>query len=152
MYFQNFIIKDGNNSPFFLKPEVAEQHMDALLTQGITLTKFWGDGSFDTINLFNFLEKHKIESHIKIRKGSIDKGEDSLRDKEVALYKKKGYKKWAKEKEYGIRWNGTEGIISAVKRKFGEQTRSTKLENAKNEVKRKFWAYDEMKQYAKIRA
>ena len=133
------------------EPEVAEQHMNALLTQGITITKFWGDGSFDTINLFNFLEDRNIESAIKIRKSSVVKDDGSMRDKEVALYKKKGYRKWAKEKEYGLRWNGTEGIFSAVKRKFGEQTRSTNIENAKNEVKRKFWVYDEMKQYAKAR-
>ena len=62
--------------------------------------------------------------------------------------KKKGYKKWAQHRDYGMRWNGTEGIFSAVKRKFGEQTRSHKIENALNEVKRKFWVYDRMKAYA----
>ena len=134
------------------EPEVAEQHMNALLMQGITLKKFYGDGSFDTINLFNFLEDRKIESAIKIHKSSVVKDDGSMRDKEVALYKKKGYRKWAKEKEYGLRWNGTEGIFSAVKRKFGEQTRSTKIENALSEVKRKFWAYDAMKEYAQMRA
>ncbi len=58
------------------------------------------------------------------------------------------FAKWAREREYGLRWNGTEGIFSAVKRKFGEKTRSHKIENALSEVKRKFWAYDTMKAYA----
>lgn len=134
------------------EPETAEEHIGSLLFQGITITDFWGDGAFDTLDLFALMEKNNIKSHIKIRKGSIDKGEDSLRDKEVALYKKKGYKKWAKENGYGMRWVGTEGVFSAVKRRFGEETRSAKIENAFNEIKRKFWAYDEIKEYAKAMA
>ena len=134
------------------EPEIAQGHMKNLLLQGITIKGFWGDGSFDKFDLFNFLEQNSIEPHIKIRKNAVVKGECPMRDKELKEYKKKGYRKWAKEKEYGLRWNGTEGILSAVKRKFGEETRSTKIENALNEAKRKFWAYDEMKEYGKARA
>ena len=134
------------------EPETAERDMKYLIMHGITVQKFYGDGAFDALDLFAFLEKNKIESAIKIRKTAVLKGDNSLRDKELLLYKKKGYRKWAKEKEYGRRWVGTEGIFSAVKRKFGEQTRSKKLVNALNEVERKFWAYERMKQYAKARA
>lgn len=134
------------------EPEVAEKHIIDFYQHGITLTKFWGDGSFDTLDLFDVLEMYGIESAIKIRKGSVDKGEGSLRDEEVRMYIKKGYKKWARKRQYGLRWNGTEGIFSAVKRKFGEQTRSHKIENACSEVRRKFWAYDRMKEYAELRA
>ena len=130
------------------EPEVAEKHIIDFYRHGVTITKFWGDGSFDTLDLFDVLEMYGIESAIKIRKGSVDKGDGSLRDREVKMYIKKGYKKWAHERRYGLRWNGTEGIFSAVKRKFGEQTRSSKIENALNEIKRKFWAYDTMKEYA----
>ena len=133
------------------EPEVAEKHIIDLYQHGITLTKFWGDGAFDTLDLFDVLEMYRIESAIKLRKGSIDKGEGSLRDEEVRMYTNKGYKKWAREKQYGLRWTGTEGIFSSVKRKFGEQTRSTKIENALNEIIRKFWAYDAMKEYAQGR-
>jgi len=134
------------------EPDTAEKHMNSLLMHGITVKKFWGDGSFDDFDLFAFLEKNDIDSAIKIRKSAVAKGDGSLRDKEVMEYRKKGYKKWAQHRDYGMRWVGTEGIFSAVKRKFGEQTRSKKIENALSEVKRKFWAYDTMKAYAETRA
>jgi len=133
------------------EPEIAMEHMQKLMLKGIDVKKFFGDGSYDKIDLFAFLEHNDIEPAVKTRKNAILEGDGSLRDKEV-LKIKKGYKKWARERHYGLRWLGTEGIFSAVKRKFGEQTRSKKIENACNEVKRKFWVYDEMKAYAEKRA
>lgn len=133
------------------EPEIGVKHMEDLLLHGITVKKFWGDGSFDTLDIFAFLEHNEIEAAVKPRKNAKLEDGDSLRNREI-LEIKKGYRKWARERHYGLRWNGTEGIFSAVKRKFGEQTRSTNIENAMNEVKRKFWAYDEMKEYAKSKA
>jgi len=133
------------------EPEIATRHMEDLLLHGITVKKFWGDGSFDTLDIFAFLEHNEIEAAVKPRKNAILEEGDCLRNREVAAIKK-GYKKWARERQYGLRWNGTEGIFSAVKRKFGEQTRSHKIENACNEVRRKFWAYDTVKAYAELRA
>lgn len=52
-------------------------------------------------------------------------------------------------KEYDKRWLGTEGIISAVKRCFGERVRSKKESNMMKEAKRKFWAYEKIRKYAK---
>jgi hypothetical protein len=133
------------------EPNIARGHMEALMLKGIDVEKFFGDGSYDDMDLWAFLAHNEIEPAVKPRKNAILKGNGSLRDKEV-LKIKKGYKIWARERRYGLRWNGTEGIFSAVKRKFGEQTRSHKIENACNEVKRKFWAYDRMKTYAEKRA
>jgi len=131
------------------EPETAESHLKDLIHEGITVNKFWGDGSFDVKELFNFLEKQDIESAIKIRKNaSLNAGGSLRRAREVKDYKKKGYKKWAKNKEYGRRWTGTEGIFSAVKRKFGENIRSRKVGNIFRETRRKFWAYERMKNYA----
>lgn len=130
--------------------EIAIEHMEILLSQNINVNKFWGDGSFDSFDLFAFLEHYNIEPAVKPRKNAIVSGDNTLRNKEV-LKMKKGYKKWARECEYGIRWLGTEGIFSAVKRKFGEKTRSHNIENALNEVKRKFFVYDNMKEYAELR-
>jgi len=59
------------------------------------------------------------------------------------------YKKWAKDKDYDRRWTGTEGMFSALKGIFGEETRSKNINNILHEVKRKFWAYDKMCEYAK---
>ena len=130
--------------------EIAIEHMENLLSQNISIRKFWGDGSFDSFDLFAFLEYNNIEPAVKPRKSAIVSGDNTLRDKEV-LKMKNGYKKWARERRYGLRWNGTEGIFSAVKRKFGEKTRAHNIENALSEVKRKFWVYDKMKQYAETR-
>ena len=132
------------------EPECAQEHMQQQINNGISIDKFWGDGSYDVLKLFNFLQKNNIESAIKIRSNASDDANGSMRRaREVAEYKFKGYTDWAREKEYGKRWLGTEVIISAVKRKFGEKIKSTKTENMLKEAKRKFWAYETIKKYAK---
>jgi len=134
------------------EPEVAMGHLENLIALGYNIDKFFGDGAFDTHDLFDFLCQYAIGASVKIRKNaSLDpEGKGSWkRRQEVLKYRKKGYKKWAREKEYGRRWTGTEGMFSAVKGIFGEETRSKKIENLIHEVKRRFWAYDKMCQYAK---
>src|SRR3989338_8800268 len=134
------------------EPEVAMSHLEQLIQSGFNVDKFFGDGSFDVHDLFDLLDQYAILSGIKIRKNaSIDpEGDGSWKRKqEVLKYRKLGYKKWARETEYGRRWTGTEGIFSAVKGIFGEETRSKNIDNMLHEVKRKFWAYDKMCQYAK---
>ena len=134
------------------EPEVAMSHLEELIGIGYTIDKFFGDGSFDVHDLFDLLCQYSILAAIKIRKNaSLDlEGKGSWKRKqEVLNYRKKKYKKWAQEKEYGRRWTGTEGIFSAVKGIFGEETRSKNIDNMLHEVKRKFWAYDKMCQYAK---
>ena len=133
------------------EPEVATVHMESLMLKGIDVDKFFGDGSYDTHKVFAFLEKNGIEPAIKPRKNAVLEEGDCLRNREITAIRK-GYKQWARKRQYGLRWNGTEGIFSAVKRKFGEQTRSHNIENAFNEVKRKFWAYDRMKTYGELHA
>lgn len=132
------------------EPEIAISHLEELIEEGHDINTFFGDGSFDVRNLFNLLEEYAINSAIKIRKNASSKARGSMRRaREVKDYKKEGYKKWAEKRKYGRRWTGTEGIFSAVKRIFGENTRSNKTKNMLHEVKRKFWAYDKICQYAK---
>ena len=133
------------------EPEVAMSHLEELIAMGYNIGEFFGDGSFDVHDLFDLLDQYAILSGIKIRKNaSLDEeGVGSWRRRqEVLKYRKKGYKKWARETGYGRRWTGTEGIFSAVKGIFGEETRSKNIDNMIHEVKRKFWAYDRMCQYA----
>ncbi len=134
------------------EPEVAMSHLEMLIKNGYDIRRFFGDGAFDVHDLFDLLDQYGILSSIKIRKNaSLDEeGKGSWRRRqEVLKYRKKGYKKWATENEYGRRWTGTEGIFSAVKGIFGEETRSKKINNLIHEVKRKFWAYDRMCAYAR---
>lgn len=133
------------------EPDIAEKHMERLMKRGLKIDKFWGDGSFDDIDLFKFLQNHGIADAIKTRKNAVINPRDPPnRKRSVKEMKKEGYKKWAKKREYGQRWTGTEGLFSAVKRKFGECVRSTKPENMLLEVKRKFWAYELVKNYAVV--
>jgi hypothetical protein len=131
------------------EPDTAEKHMKELIKDGNIINRFFGDGSFDKHNLFDFCDQHKIKTSIKIRKGADPEAEGSWRrSMEVKKYQKLGYKKWAKKNEYGRRWTGTEGIFSAVKKIYGERVRAHGIDNMCLEAKRKFWAYQVIKRYA----
>ena len=134
------------------EPEIAVSHLEELIKEGFEIDKFWGDGSFDCKDLFNFLQRYGILSAIKIRENASNKSDGSMRRaREVKEYKEKGYEKWARDKHYGRRWTGTEGIISSVKVKFGDKVRAKEEGNMCKEVKRRFWAYQRMKTYADAR-
>ena len=60
-----------------------------------------------------------------------------------------GYRTWAEENHYGMRWPGTEGIFSAVKRKFGENCVSRSVDGLEAEGYQRLWIYDYIKQGAK---
>ncbi|MEK6933265.1 MAG: IS5 family transposase [Nanoarchaeota archaeon] len=131
------------------EPDVAEKHMKELVEEGNSIDRFFGDGSFDKHKLFDFCDQHRIKTAIKIRESADPEAQGSWRRSvEVKKYKKLGYKKWAKQNEYGRRWTGTEGIFSAVKKIYGERVRAHKIENMCLEAKRKFWAYQLIKRYA----
>jgi len=104
------------------EPKIAEKHLKEIKEKGVDVNKFYGDGAFDTNSLFDYLEKSKIESAVKIRKNaSTDYYAGSKRRrKEIREYRRLGYDQWAEMKRYGMRWVAAEGISSAVKRKFGE--------------------------------
>jgi hypothetical protein len=132
------------------EPDVAMTHMAELDAQGYNILKFWGDGKYGTHELFDFLDYYSIKSAVKLAQNAIvDPGGSVRRGIEVARFQSLGYEEWAKETSYGMRWTGTEGIISAVKRKFGERIRAKKEENMLREAKRKFWAYEMIRAYAK---
>ncbi|MBU4501369.1 MAG: IS5 family transposase [Nanoarchaeota archaeon] len=128
--------------------EVSKKHMQRQIGNGKEIDKFWGDGGFDVLELFNFLEENNIEAAIKIRDNASEESRGSMRRaREVREYKAKGYSAWSRDKQYGKRWLGTEVQISAVKVKFGERVRAKKTENMLKEAKRKFWAYAKIKAY-----
>lgn len=131
------------------EPDVAEKHMKELIKEGNFIDRFFGDGSFDKNNLFDFCDKNIIKPVIKIRESVNPEAECSWkRSVEAKKYKKLGYKKWAKQNEYGRRWTGTEGIFSAVKKIYGERVRAHRIDNMCLEAKRKFWTYQIIKRYA----
>ena len=88
---------------------------------------------------------------IKIRKNaSTDHHRGSkYRRKAVREYQEKGYRQWSEENNYGMRWPGTEGIFSAVKRKFGENCVSRSVKSLEAEGYQRIWVYDYINQRAK---
>jgi len=135
------------------EPEAAMQHMQNLIDNGIEVDKFWGDGAFDVISLFNFLEKNSIESAIPPRDNASKNSNGSMRRiREVFEYSTKTWDDWARDKQYGKRWLGTEGIFSSVKIIFGENTKAKTPKTACIEAKRKFWAYERMRKYAQAKS
>lgn len=131
------------------EPDAAMKHMDELITEGLVVEEFYGDGGLDKNELFDFCDFYLIDPKIKIPKDAVINPKGSWkRNMEVKKYKKEGYKKWAKKRGYGMRWPPTEGIFSAVKRIFGDRVRSKKIERMCAEAERRFWAYQVMKRYA----
>ena len=130
------------------EPDIFERHVKNLIKQGAKIKKGCGDGAHDKRKLFNAFEKEGIEQVLKPRKNASTKAKGSIsRAREVRKFKEMGYKDWAEEKEYGMRW-ATEGKFSSVKRKFGEYVRSTNKNNMIEEVRRKFVLYERMMFYA----
>ena len=134
------------------EPEVAEKHMKELIEEdGFTIKDFRMDGAGDTHKLFDFCDFYNITPIIKIRDNAVPDpggGGSWLRGIIVTDYIKTGYEEWAKKNKYGMRWPGTEGIFSAVKRIFSERTKAKSVETAYLEVKRRFLAYETMRKYA----
>jgi len=132
------------------EPDIAMKHLKKLWGKGYTIDKFWGDGSFDVLDLFNLLEHHNTESAIPPRENASKNSNGSMRRlREVFEFQNQDWEDWSRDKMYGLRWVGTEGIFSAVKRIFGEKTRSKSIETMYLEIKRRFWAYETMRKYAK---
>lgn len=133
------------------EPEIAKKHLASIIEEGGNVVKSYNDGAFDVKNLFNFLERNNIESAIRIRSDASTKARGSMRrKKEVIKFKELGYKEWAKDTKYGMRWPMTEGHFSAIKRGYGECAKAKLTKNVLIELKRKIWIYNEVRKYGKI--
>ena len=134
----------------YTEASIALQHISSITEKGITIKRFYGDGAYDQSSVFNKLHSIGAKPVVKIRKNaSADwyKKGSKHRNREVREYKNLGYERWSSLNYYGMRWPGTEGIFSAVKRKFGENTVSRSDEGLLAEGYQRFWAYDEIKNY-----
>ena len=95
------------------EPKSAVKHTKKPRKAGNKITKFEGDGKFDTNKMFDALGD--AESAIKMRKNTKLRLTKSKRRKgEIRKYRKLGYKGWAKKQN--METDGCkEGISSAVK-------------------------------------
>jgi len=61
------------------EPQVAIKHLKNLWSFGLTVDKFWGDGAYDVLELFNLLEEHSTESAIPPRDNASKNSNGSMR-------------------------------------------------------------------------
>lgn len=127
--------------------ESTERQLATLLKNDMPIVAAGGDGSMDSMDLWNFLEDQGINPIIKPDKNARTDTDSELRNSVVKQRNKVGYKKWAKRVGYGHRWPATEGIFSAVKRIFGEQLTATSEQGMLHEAACKIWAYQQLKRY-----
>ena len=133
------------------EPETAQKYVMDAVMKGIKVTEFYGDCAFDTNDLFTLVHTIGASPIIKIRKNaSTDHHRGSkYRRKAVREYREKGYRQPAVENNYGMRWPGTEGVFSAVKRKFGENCVSRSVKGLEAEGYQRIWVYVYINQRAK---
>ena len=136
----------------YSEPRTAANHLRTLASQGYKVGKFYGDGAYPTHEMFRTLHEVGAEPVIKIPVNATphirnNRHGSKYRRRAVREYRALGYRRWADQKGYGIRWPGTEGVFSAVKRKFGENTVSRTPEGLVTEGYQRFWAYDELREY-----
>ena len=129
------------------EPESTERQLADLLKQGAGIIAAGGDGGMDDKNLWNFCENQDLVPIIKPDKTARDDTDCAVRNREVKMRNKLGYKRWARRRGYGHRWPATEGIFSASKRIFGEQLLATSEKGLLQEAASKIWAYQRIKRY-----
>ncbi|MGC9088438.1 MAG: transposase [Conexivisphaera sp.] len=131
------------------EPEVAASEVRRLHAKGKKVVKLYGDGAYDSEELFEALADVGAEAAIRIR-GSARPDSPGRRGEEVRLRLALGYGDWASLVGYGMRWI-VEAFFSAVKRKFGERLRARSAIGLLAEAMQRFWAYDVMRSYALAR-
>ncbi len=99
------------------EPEAAAPEVGRLHAEGRRVTKLYGDGAYDSEELFEALSDVAVEAAIRIR-GSARPDSPGRRGEEVRLRQALGYQEWPLV-DYGMRWVA-EAFLSAAKRKFGE--------------------------------
>jgi hypothetical protein len=107
----------------------AKEYLSSISQKGIKVKRFYCDGAYDQSSVFNKLHETGAKPVVKIRRNSTGdwyRG-SKYRNRVVREYRMMGYERWARENNYGMRWPGTEGIFSAVKRKFRENTVQDRL-------------------------
>lgn len=124
-----------------------------LIKSGSSIDSFYGDGAFDTNDLFSLIHQVGAIPVIKIRKNASPNRVRGPKNRRRAIreYQEKGYRTWSEDNEYSMRWPGTEGIFSAVKRKFGENCTSQSVRGLEAEGYQRLWVYDHINQGAMMK-
>lgn len=105
------------------------------------VVKVYGDGAFDSSDIYELLDSKGIEDAIKPRRNSRLDAPSEARRGAVRLYRHLGHRRWARLKDYGRRWM-VETAYSTFKRVFGEHCMAKTLENTAKELVAKATIYN----------
>jgi len=125
---------DAHDSKVFPKLlEEAEKHGK--------IVKVYGDGAYDSSDIYELLESKAIEAAIKPRRNSRSDTQSEARGRNVSLYRRLGHQAWAKLKGYGRRWS-VETAYSTFKQALGEFCMAKTLKNIAKELTAKAFIYN----------
>lgn len=105
------------------------------------IVKVYGDGAFDSSEIYELLESKGIEAAIKPRKNSRSDTPSEARGRNVSLHRSLGHQAWAKLKGYGRRWS-VETAYSTFKGALGEFCMAKTLKNIAKELITKAFIYN----------
>jgi hypothetical protein len=87
--------------------------------RNVRVAKLYGDGAYDSGDVYEFLENRGIDAVVKPRRNArLDAGQPTRR-RAVSQIRERGYEAWARITGYGRRW-AVETAYSTFKRLFGE--------------------------------
>ena len=105
------------------------------------ITKLYGDGAYDSAEIFELLRSKGIEAVIKPRKNSRIDTPSEARRAAVRLHRRLGHKRWFRAVNYGKRWRfGT--AYSTFKMAFGESCMAKTMKSIIKELSAKAFIYN----------
>ena len=107
----------------------------------VRVARLYGDGAYDSGDVYRLLEGRGIEPVIKPRRNArLDVG-PLARRRAVSQIRELGYDAWAKLTGYGRRW-AVETAYSTFKRVFGEHSLARSFDNIVKELVGKVALYN----------
>jgi hypothetical protein len=110
----------------------------------VSIGKLFGDGAYDSNNIFSFLSDNGIQPCIKVRKNArVGWKKGHILRNLAVLDQKSDLQGWKDSVSYGRRWI-VETVFSTIKRMFGEYVYSVRLKNMIQEMMLKASLYNKM--------
>lgn len=109
--------------------------------RNVRVAKLYGDGAYDSGDVYEFLENRGIDAVVKPRRNArLDAGPPTRR-RAVSQIRERGYEAWARITGYGRRW-AVETAYSTFKRLFGELSLARGFEGIARELAGKVALYN----------
>jgi len=109
--------------------------------RNVRVAKLYGDGAYDSGDVYEFLENRGIDAVVKPRRNArLDAGPPTRR-RAVSQIRERGYEAWARITGYGRRW-AVETVYSTFKRLFGELSLARSFESIARELAGKVALYN----------